>query len=88
MDHERLKREFGERLSFHGGIDLQHVLPFGTPEEVYNEAVKTMRLWVGRWLYLAPTITHPDVPRRMCWRYATPCWNAVATRCVERSYRL
>ena len=33
MEHERFKRAFGERLSFHGGIDLQHVLPFGTPSE-------------------------------------------------------
>ena len=36
MDPVRLKREFGGRLTFWGGgCDTQHVLPFGTPEEVY-----------------------------------------------------
>lgn len=34
MDPFELKRDFGDKLSFHGGIDAQHVLPFGTPEEV------------------------------------------------------
>lgn len=64
MDHERLKRLFGDRLSFHGGIDLQRVLPFGTPEEVYAEAVKTMRaLGLGGGYILAPThYLTPDVP--------------------------
>ncbi len=34
MDPERLKREFGDRIAFWGGMDSQHLLPFGTPEEV------------------------------------------------------
>ena len=29
MDTRRLKAEFGDRLSFMGAIDTQHVLPFG-----------------------------------------------------------
>jgi uroporphyrinogen decarboxylase len=37
MDTRRLKAEFGDRLSFMGAIDTQHVLPFGTPEEVRRE---------------------------------------------------
>jgi uroporphyrinogen decarboxylase len=37
MDPERLKREFGEDLCFWGGgCDTQRVLPFGSPEEVYE----------------------------------------------------
>jgi len=39
MDPVRLKREFGDRLCFEGGIDIEHVLPFGTVEEV-REHVK------------------------------------------------
>jgi len=64
MEHDRLKREFGDRLCFHGGIDLQRVLPFGTPDEVYQEAVKTMRaLGPGGGYILAPThYLTPDVP--------------------------
>ena len=37
MDTRRLKAEFGDRLSFWGAIDTQHVLPFGTPEDVRQE---------------------------------------------------
>jgi len=38
MDTSRLKREFGRDISFWGGgCDTQHVLPFGTPEEVRDE---------------------------------------------------
>ena len=63
MEHERLKREFGDRLSFHGGIDLQQVLPFGTPEEVKREAINIMhRLGPGGGYILAPThYLLPDV---------------------------
>ncbi len=34
MEMEGLKRDFGALLCFHGGIDNQEVLPFGSPEEV------------------------------------------------------
>ncbi len=64
MEHTRLKREFGSRLCFHGGMDLQHVLPFGKPDEVRAEAIKVMHaLGYGGGLILAPThYLLPDVP--------------------------
>lgn len=34
MDPAALKREFGGRLAFHGGVCTQRTLPFGTPAEV------------------------------------------------------
>lgn len=34
MDPFQLKANFGDRLSFHGGIDTQNVLSFGTAEEI------------------------------------------------------
>jgi uroporphyrinogen decarboxylase len=34
MDPVRLKRAYGDALCFHGGIDVEHVLPFGTVTEV------------------------------------------------------
>ncbi len=37
MDSAVLKQEFGKQLSFHGGVDIQEVLPFGTKEEVEQE---------------------------------------------------
>lgn len=37
MDRAELKREFGDRICFHGGVENQRILPFGTPEEVRAE---------------------------------------------------
>jgi uroporphyrinogen decarboxylase len=37
MDSSELKAEFGDRLTFHGGVDEQHVLPFGSPQDVEAE---------------------------------------------------
>lgn len=37
MDLRELKTEFGQRLCFHGGIENQRILPFGTPDEVRAE---------------------------------------------------
>jgi uroporphyrinogen decarboxylase len=39
MDREGLKRDFGDALIFHGGMDNQRILPFGTVEEVRQEVV-------------------------------------------------
>ena len=36
-DTAALKREFGRDLVFWGAVDTQHVLPFGTPQEVEDE---------------------------------------------------
>jgi len=37
MDPTVLKREYGDRLCFEGGISVQRTLPFGTPEDVREE---------------------------------------------------
>jgi len=37
METEGLKRDFGQKVCFHGGIENQRILPFGTPEEVRAE---------------------------------------------------
>ena len=37
MDTKRLKRKFGSRMAFWGGIDTQKVLPYGSPKEVEKE---------------------------------------------------
>ncbi len=34
MEPGPLKREFGDRLAFHGGVCTQRTLPFGTTDEV------------------------------------------------------
>ncbi len=37
MDMEKIKENFGDILSFHGGIDLQKTMPRGSPGEVGEE---------------------------------------------------
>jgi len=37
MDMQLIKDTYGKRIAFHGGIDLQHTLPNGTQQEVYDE---------------------------------------------------
>jgi len=36
-DLPALKRDYGSRICFHGGVDNQYVLPFGTPGDVRSE---------------------------------------------------
>ena len=37
MDPIVLKREYGDRLCFEGGVSVQSTLPFGTPDDVREE---------------------------------------------------
>lgn len=64
MDHRQLKQEFGERLSFHGAIDIQQLLPFGSVVEVKEKARTTMQnLGQGGGYIAAPThYLQEDVP--------------------------
>jgi hypothetical protein len=46
MDPQRLKNQFGERLTFWGGgVDTQQVLPFGKPEEVRAQVHERMSIF-------------------------------------------
>jgi uroporphyrinogen decarboxylase len=42
MDIAMLKREYGQHLTFMGGISTQRLLPFGSPEEVARVTKETM----------------------------------------------
>jgi uroporphyrinogen decarboxylase len=44
MDLATLKRNYGDKLTFWGGISTQKVLPFGTPDEVKQEARRVRNL--------------------------------------------
>jgi len=37
MDTKKLKEEFGDKIGFWGGIDTQHILPYGTVKNVEEE---------------------------------------------------
>jgi len=46
MDPSKLKRKFGHRITFWGGgVDTQRTLPFGTPDQVRNEASERIRIF-------------------------------------------
>lgn len=64
MAPESLKARYGGRLSFHGGIDMQKLLPFGTPEQVQAEARRYCEVLGSSGGYiLGPAhFFQPDVP--------------------------
>jgi len=43
MDIFEMKRLYGDRLTFFGGISVQKLLPFGTPEEVRRETRRILK---------------------------------------------
>lgn len=64
MDLEALKRDFGDRLSFWGGIDTQRLLPYGTPDEVKAESRRVIRTLGkgGRYMIAPSQEIMADVP--------------------------
>jgi uroporphyrinogen decarboxylase len=64
MSPEHLATEFSGRLCFHGGIDMQHLLPHGTPEQVLAEVRRYCEVLGRQGGYiLAPAhLFQPDVP--------------------------
>jgi uroporphyrinogen decarboxylase len=44
MEPEFLKREFGRDLTFFGGIDLQELMPYGTPQQVKDEVRRRIEI--------------------------------------------
>ena len=42
MDADSLKERFGDRLTFHGGIDVQDLLPHGSTDEIRAEVIRLM----------------------------------------------
>ena len=63
-DTGRLKREFGDRLSFCGAIDTQWALPFGTPDDVRREVRRRVNDLApgGGYICAAVHCIQPDVP--------------------------
>lgn len=66
MDREGLKRDFGRQIVFHGGMDNQRTLPFGTIEDVRRETLENIgTLGLGGGYILAPchniqSVTPPE----------------------------
>lgn len=51
MGREALVRDFGGHIAFHGSIENQRVLPFGTVDEVAAEVSESVRAYQdARWI--------------------------------------
>jgi uroporphyrinogen decarboxylase len=64
MNPQRLKREFGRDLSFWGAIDIQEVLPRGTPAQVRDEVRRRIDDLApgGGYVVAAAHNIQPEVP--------------------------
>ena len=45
MERETLVRDFGSKIVFHGAVDNQHTLPFGSPDDVRAEVRQNMEIF-------------------------------------------
>lgn len=75
MDFEKIHDMYGDRLSFHGTIGTQSVMPFGTPEDVRREVFKNLDI-AGKkgGLYVCPThMLEPEVPLENVLAYIKAC---------------
>jgi uroporphyrinogen decarboxylase len=79
MDPVELKREFGEHLTFYGGISTQYTLPYGTVEDVRREVRERIEVMArgGRYILASMHFLMDDVPPE----------NVLAMYEEARSYR-
>jgi len=64
MEPSKLKKRFGNRICFYGGIDQQKVLPYGTTKDVENEVKNRIRELGpgGGYILSVSNVIQPDVP--------------------------
>lgn len=64
MNPEKLKNSYGDRICFHGGIDTQAILPFGTEGEIRNEVKRVIDVMsqYGGYIFAAAHNIQEDVP--------------------------
>lgn len=64
LSPDKLKQEFGDRLTLWGSIDNQKTIPFGTTEEVRDEVISRLKkVAPGGGLILGPSHSvQPDTP--------------------------
>jgi len=77
MEPEMLKREYGDRVCFHGAVDTQHVLPYGTPEDVRRETLTRIAQFGGGGGYVACSCHNlqPDVPTENIMAMYEAAWE-------------
>lgn len=60
MDPVRLKKEFGRQLTFDGGVDIEYILPFKTPNVVREHVRKVIDILApgGGYIFRLQMISH------------------------------
>ena len=77
MDMEKIKSEFGSRIAFHGGIDLQQTMSQGTPTDVKNEVADRIRVLGNGGGYICTTAHYIQAD--------TPLENVIALYSAPRN---
>jgi uroporphyrinogen decarboxylase len=75
-DTRKLKKEFGDALSFWGGgVDIQRILPFATPQEVEGEVKRRIEDLApgGGFVFAATQAIQPETPPENI----VAMWNAL-----------
>jgi uroporphyrinogen decarboxylase len=64
MDIGKIKETTRNRLTLHGGIDIQRVLPFGSPSDVETEVKRVLKAAApgGGYVLAASHNIQPDTP--------------------------
>jgi uroporphyrinogen decarboxylase len=57
MDPEELRKRYGDRLVFHGGVDVQSLLPEGDPDQVRAFVQRYFRILGPERYIMAPANT-------------------------------
>jgi uroporphyrinogen decarboxylase len=77
MEMDKLKAEFGDKLTFHGGVDIMRTLPKGTPEQVAAEVQDRVRVLGPGGGYILCSSHHiqPDTPIQNVLTLYDPKWR-------------
>ena len=64
MDVTEAKKQYGRHLCFYGGVSIQKLLPYGTPQEIHSEVRRLMKeIGQGGGYIVAPShAMPPDIP--------------------------
>jgi uroporphyrinogen decarboxylase len=75
MDPEALKARYGDRLIFHGGLDVQSLLPCGTPDQVRDHVNHYLdALGPERYIMAPANSVQPGTPpENLVAAYETAC---------------
>jgi uroporphyrinogen decarboxylase len=82
MDIITLKERFGRELTFYGGLDVQQLLPHGTPEAVENEIYRLIQLFSedGGLIISTSHVMMEDVPLENAMTMIKSCRSTTALK--------